>query len=261
MNGKRVRVPLAVAIITKNEEDNLPDCLASVSFAAQVVVVDSGSSDGTVAIASQFGAEVHDEPWQGFGRQKQRAIDRCRQPWILLLDADERLSAELAGEIERLLLAGNFQADAYSVPRQNFFCRSWLRQAGWWPDRVVRLFRRGTARMSERLVHETLVVDGPVAPLRAPLIHHTNRNLSHTLAKINHYSSAGAEELYRAGARTTLVAAVAHALWAFGHTYLFRLGLLDGGPGLVQALSHGVNTLFKYLKLWEMCRQPGKEGA
>ncbi|MFZ5773921.1 MAG: glycosyltransferase family 2 protein [Thermodesulfobacteriota bacterium] len=251
-------LPLSVAIITRNEEARLPDCLASVAFASEVVVVDSGSSDRTVEIANRFGARVHSEPWRGFGRQKQLAIERCTQPWVLVLDADERVSLELAAEL-RALFAASPTASAWSMPRKNYFCGHWLRHAGWWPDRVVRLFRRGKARMNDRLVHEALEVDGPVAELAGPLLHLTNRDLAHTLAKINQYSSAGAEELARRGERGSVGKALARAAWAFLHGYILRLGLLDGAAGLAQALAHAVNTLFKYLKLWER-QQRGNGG-
>lgn len=243
--------PLSVAIITKNEEYRLPDCLESVSFAAEIIVVDSGSTDATVEIAKRFGAVVYCEPWQGFGRQKQSAIDHCTQPWVLVIDADERVTSELAEEIKSAItsLPPFF---SYSIPRKNLFCGQWLKHAGWWPDRVVRLFRKGSARMSDRLVHEALVVNDQTAKFRYPLLHYTNRDLGQTLEKINHYSSAGAEELHKRGVSASLFTAVIHMVWAFINNYLFRLGILDGGPGMVQAMTDAVNTLFKYLKLWEM---------
>jgi len=244
-------LPLSVAIITKNEEERLPECLASVSMAAEVVVVDSGSVDRTVEIAQTFGAWAYHEQWLGFGRQKQKAIDYCTQPLVLVLDADERVTPELADEIARIL-AGSTATAAWSMPRMTFFYGHWLRHAGWWPDRVIRLFRRGTARMSERMVHESLIVDGAVAELRSPLLHFTHRDLAQTLAKINRYSTAGAEELVRRWVRGSVVKAVVRAGWAFINSYFLRAGLLDGGPGLVQVMTNTVNTLFKYLNLREL---------
>lgn len=251
-------LPLSVAIITQNEADNLPDCLSSVSFATEVVVVDSGSTDATLDIAKKFGAKVYYESWQGFGLQKQRAIDHCTQPWILIIDADERTTPELAREIREIVTGVN-QHQAYSVTRKNFFCGRWLRRAGWWPDRVVRLFQRGTARMSDRLVHETLLADGVVGDLKGSLIHYTNRDLRQTLHKINLYSTAGAVELHKRGEHATVCKAVSHMTWAFINNTIFKLGVLDGGPGVVQALTDAVNTLFKYLKLWEMGQNTRKE--
>jgi len=256
-NGARQKYPLSFAIITKNEEENLPGCLASVDFASEVIVVDSGSVDATVEIARKFGAKVYSELWQGYGRQKQFAIERCSQPWIFVLDADERVTPELMQEIHQAV-TGAHSFFAFSVPRKNIFCGRWLKHAGWWPDRVVRLFKRGSARMSDRLVHEALLVDGAVSCLRFPLLHLTNRNLAQTLDKINTYSSAGADELRKRGATASVGTAFLHMVWAFFHNYLFRLGLLDGGPGLIQSMTDAVNTLFKYLKLWEM-RQESSE--
>ena len=215
------KLPLSVAIITKNEEDRLPDCLASVAFAAEVVVVDSGSTDKTLEIARDFGAMVHVEPWQGFGRQKQLAIDRCRHDWVLVLDADERVGAESRQEISEVLVAGS--SVAYSFPRKNYFCGRWLKHAGWWPDQVVRLFRKDSARMSERSVHESLEVHGPVGILHHPLVHYANKGLAQTLNKVNQYSSAGADELFAQGKTASVAKAFLRAAWAFFSTSCSRV--------------------------------------
>ena len=252
------KLSLSVAIITKNEEERLADCLASVSFADEVVVVDSGSMDRTVEIASRLGAQVFDEPWQGFGRQKQLAIDKCTNDWVLVLDADERVTPEAFVEIEKILNdPGEYVA--FSLPRKNYFCGRWLRHAGWWPDRVVRLFRKDRAKMSERLVHESLDVDGQVGEINAPLIHYANRNLEQTLAKVNKYSSAGAEELFANGVKASLLKAILRAKWAFWNNYLIRLGFLDGGEGFVQAVTDAMNVFFKYVKLRELAKNQEKQ--
>lgn len=251
------QLPLSVAIITKNEEERLGECLASVAFAAEVVVVDSGSTDRTREIARQFGAAVYEEPWQGFGRQKQLAIDRCRHDWVLVLDADERVAPETQWEIREALAAGT--SVAYSLPRKNYFCGRWLKYAGWWPDRVVRLFRKDSARMSERSVHESLEVHGPVGALRQPLIHYANQDLAQTLGKVNHYSSAGANELFAQGKNASAAKALLRAAWAFFHNYILRGGFLDKGEGLIMAVSDFMNVFFKYAKLRELHRQKEKD--
>ncbi len=250
-------LPLSVAIITQNEEDRLPECLASVAFAAEVVVVDSGSTDRTVEIAREFGAVVHVESWLGFGRQKQMAIDRCRYDWVMVLDADERVGLETQAEIREALTTG--ASVAYSFPRQNYFCGRWLRHAGWWPDRVVRLFRKDSARMSERSVHESLEVHGPVEALRQPLIHYANKGLEQTLSKVNHYSSAGANELFAQGKTASVAKALLRAAWSFLHGYILRGGFLDRGEGFVMAVSDFMNVFFKYAKLRELQKQKEKD--
>lgn len=251
------KLPLSVAIITKNEEDRLPECLASVSFAAEVVVVDSGSTDRTVEIARSFGAVVHVEPWQGFGRQKQLAIDYCRHDWVLVLDADERVGPEAQAEIREALTTES--SVAYSFPRKNYFCGRWLRHAGWWPDRVIRLFRKDCARMSERTVHESLEVHGPVGQLRQPLIHYANKSLAQTLSKVNLYSSAGADELFAQGKSASVVKGLLRAAWSFLHGYILRGGFLDRGEGFVMAVSDFMNVFFKYAKLRELQKQKEKD--
>ena len=250
------KLQLSVAIITKNEEERLGDCLASVAFADDVVVVDAESDDRTTEIAETAGARLFVEPWRGFGPQKQFAIDQCRHPWVLVLDADERVPAETSSEITALL-SGDPKHAAYSLPRKNFFSGRWIRHAGWWPDRVVRLFRKDCNRMSEHLVHESLQVGGSVGELVHPIVHLTNRNLRQTMDKVNHYSSAGAEEMFARGETASIMKAVARGGWAFLYNYLFRLGFLDGGQGLVIACTDGINKFLKYAKLHEMNNRQG----
>ena len=157
---------VSVALITRNEAANLPRTLASVSWAQEIVVVDSGSTDATLEIARGAGARVFEEPWTGFGAQKNSAIDKTRGDWILSLDADEEVSPELAREIQALL-AGEPGFSAYRIPRLNHFLGRALRHGGYWPDPKMRLFRRGAARFEERPVHETMQADGPDGQLRA----------------------------------------------------------------------------------------------
>jgi len=258
LNANR-KFPLSVAIITLNEEDRLADCLMSVLFAADVVVVDSGSTDRTAEIAREYGARVFIEPWRGFGQQKQFAIDQCRERWVLVLDADERIPPDTVWEIAAVLRDPIHSA--YSLPRQNFFCGRWLKRAGWWPDRVVRLFDKTKCRMNDRLVHEGLEVQGAVGALRGVIVHHANRDLAHTLAKINSYSSAGATELARTSRKGSLFQAVSRSTWAFVYNYLLRCGFLDGKEGFVQAVCNAVNIFFKYAKLWESGRRVNRRNA
>ena len=268
------RVPLAVAIITKDEAANLPCCLQSVAFAAQIVVVDSGSTDNTLQIARDFGCDVYEEPWRGgFGAQKQFAIDKCRQPWILVLDADERIPAETMAAITEIVVAGETQdrggtsatdgsglPAGYSFPRKNFFQGRWIRHAGWWPDRLTRLFRRGYGRMSPAAVHEGVEVNGFVAALDCPIEHYTESDLGRILAKIDRYSTLGAREARDAGKQATVAGALSRAVLTFFHGYVLRRGFLDGAPGLTLAVTDAVNKFFKYAKLSELGRRGGYGG-
>ncbi|HVO66404.1 MAG TPA: glycosyltransferase family 2 protein [Syntrophales bacterium] len=252
------KIPLSVAIITKNEAESLPDCLRSVSFAEQIVVVDSGSTDETVRIASDFGCEVFSEPWRGFGPQKQFAIDRCKSPWILVLDADERIPKDTAQAIKTLILSPSTAAVGFSFPRKNFFQGKWIRHAGWWPDRVIRLFQKEKGRMTKAKVHESVEVDGRVEPLTYPMEHYTESRLSQILVKIDQYSTFGAEEAFNGGKTASIWSAVFRAKLAFFYNYVLRLGFLDGSQGFTLAVTDAVNKFFKYAKLAELSRQSRK---
>jgi glycosyltransferase involved in cell wall biosynthesis len=254
------KIPLSVAIITKNEGENLHECLKSVEFAAEVVVVDSDSTDETVQIASQFGCEVFIEPWQGFGPQKQSAIDKCTYPWILVLDADERIPAENASVIKNIILNPSNTVAGYSFPRKNYFQGRWIKHMGWWPDRIVRLFRKDLGRMTPDRVHESILVNGPVEPLDAPIEHYTESRFYKILDKINQYSTLGAQEAFEKGQKASIGSAIFRAQLTFIQNYFLRLGLVDGMPGLTLAIADSINKFLKYAKLYELQqrgRSPG----
>ncbi|HLA26443.1 MAG TPA: glycosyltransferase family 2 protein [Syntrophales bacterium] len=247
-------IPLSVAIITKDEVENLPRCLGSVAFADQVVVVDSGSSDDTVSIATACGCDVFVEEWRGFGPQKQMAVDRCRNDWILVLDADERIPPETADVIKKIVNHPP-EAEGYSFPRKNFFQGRWIKHAGWWPDRVVRLFRRSCAGVTCALVHEAVEVKGKVVALDVSIEHFTDSRLNRILLKINIYSTLGAEAAFAEGKSASLLSAYMRAKLTFLYNYFVRLGFLDRSPGFTLAVLDGINKFFKYAKLAELTRQ------
>lgn len=250
------KVPLSVAIITANEEKNLPRALKSIAFASQVVIVDSESRDRTREIAEEAGCEVFIRKWPGgFGDQKQFAVDRCREKWILVLDADESIPPETAEKIKEICLSSDQRYAGYSFPRKNFFQGHWVRHAGWWPDRVVRLFRKGRGRMSSASVHEAVLVEGAVYPLDTPIEHYTESDLTRILEKINRYSTLGAEVAFQEGRTATAGGAVLRALAVFLHNYFLRLGLLDGSAGLTLAVTDAINKFFKYAKLAQMTQK------
>lgn len=252
---------LSVIVITKDEEANIAECLASADFAAERIVVDSGSRDRTTQLAAQAGARVvQTADWPGFGAQKNRALDLATQPWVLSLDADERVTPQLREEILALLRGDGAAHDAFSMPRRSSFCGQYMAHSGWYPDRVVRLFRRGTARFSDDLVHERLVTRDPPGRLRGDLLHATYPDLESMLDKLNRYSSASAESMFRQGQRASLAGALLRGWWAFVRTYVLRSGWRDGRMGLVLALSIAEGTYYKYLKLWLLSRPPRKQG-
>jgi len=248
------KVPLSVAIITKNEEENLGLCLKSVAFARQIVVVDSGSTDATLQIASEFGCEIYNEGWLGFGPQKQLAIDKCRERWILVLDADERIPPETAEVIKSIVINSVITEAGFSFPRKNYFQGRWIKHAGWWPDRIIRLFRKGSGRMTETPVHEALEIKDLVGALDVPIEHFTESRLSKVIQKIDNYSTLGAQEAFNKGKRSSTASAFLRAFFTFIQDYFLRGGILDGMPGLTLAVTDSVNKFFKYAKLTELTK-------
>lgn len=250
---------LSVAIVTLNEAANLPRTLASVRFADEVVIVDSGSTDTTVEIAENAGARLIEEPWKGFARQKNLAITRTTGDWVLSLDADEEVSSALAQEIEALL-TGSSAFSAYRMPRLNHFLGRPLRHGGYWPDPKLRLFRRGVARFEDRPVHETMHAECTVGELKGHLIHHSYPTLDEYIEHMNRYSSASAKMLVQAGRAshslpTFLWNAFANPAATFVYNYIFRLGLLDGREGLLQHVNHSAYIHWKFVKAWQLSRQ------
>ncbi len=249
---------LSVAIITKNEEANLRRTLESVRWANEIVVVDSGSTDKTVDIASAFGAKVIHEEWRGFGRQKNYAIEQCTSEWVLSLDADEEVSEPLAQEITHLLEESP-AADAYFVPRRSLFLGRWIRHGGYYPDPKLRLFRKGAAWFEERTVHETMQCSGATRTLQGNLIHHAYPTLENYIEHMNRYSTLGAEQTVAKGKTSrTLPAFVWNVLLnpaaTFVYNYIFRLGFLDGREGLLLHLYHSAYVSWKYAKAWQSAK-------
>jgi glycosyltransferase involved in cell wall biosynthesis len=241
---------LSVILITKNEEHNLTDCLASLAdIANEIIIVDCHSSDDTLAIAEHYGAIVSQPvDWPGFGIQKNRALDLATQEWVLSLDADERLTPELRIEIRHALAYAN-ENTCFAIPRMSWYCTRYMRHSGWYPDYVKRLFKRGTARFSEHLVHERLITQGKAGKLQNALLHESFHTLEDVLDKVNRYSSAGAEQRYLQGQRSSLSKAVLHGFWAFIRTYIIKAGFLDGREGFILAVSNAEGVYYRYLKL------------
>jgi len=242
-------VRLSVVIITKNEQASIRRCLESVKWADEIIVLDSGSTDDTVSICREYTAHVHQTDWPGFGPQKNRALEQATGDWVLSLDADEWVTPELRDEILNVISRPN-GAMAFRVPRLSSFCGRFMRHSGWWPDHVVRLFRRGAARFSDDVVHERVLVDSAqCGTLKSLLVHEAIRDLEQVLDKVNRYSTAGAVALAGRGRRATLSGAIGHGLWAFIRTYFLRAGFLDGREGFMLAVSNAEGAYYRYTKL------------
>lgn len=264
---------LSVVVITRNEVANIEACLASVPCAVDRVVVDSGSTDGTAAAARRAGARVIDaggpEAWPGFGAQKQRAVDAARGRWILSLDADERVTPELAEAIRAIVTAPESPRSpiAYELSRLSRFAGRWIRHGAWYPDPVLRLFRAGQARFSDDRVHERVIVtgDGSVARLdgarHGHLLHETMPTYADALAKLDRYSSESAAARVARGQRAGLRTALLHAGWAFVRSYVVKRGFLDGAAGFIVAAYVAEGSWWRYLKIEEARRAGAGAGG
>lgn len=249
---------LSVIIITKNEENNISDCLASVAWADEIIVVDSGSTDNTVSLCRKYTDKILiTDDWPGFGPQKNRALDRATGEWVLSIDADERVTKALETEIKQAIAHG--KASAFRIPRQSRYCGRWIKHSGWSPDYVIRLFRRDSARFSDDIVHEkVLVSQGELGTLKTPLKHYSFNSLEEVLDKTNSYSSANALKSYECGKKSSLSKAILHGLWAFVRTYVLQVGFLDGREGFMLAVSNAEGTYYRYLKLMYLQEQNAK---
>lgn len=241
------RPSLSAIIITKNEAQNIADCLKSVSFADEIIVVDSGSTDDTVKIAKQFTDKVYVTDWPGYGAQKQRALTLATQEWVLSIDADERVTPELQQEIIATLQ--NTAFDAFEIRFHSEYCGKVIRFGDWSNDKQVVLFRRSKGRFASLLVHERIEIQGKVGKLKKHIHHLAFRDLSMVLKKMNDYSTISAKQKLLNGVQGSLWKAITHGLWSFFRGYILRLGFLDGKEGFMLAVSNAEGTYYRYLKL------------
>jgi glycosyltransferase involved in cell wall biosynthesis len=243
-------IRLSVCIITLNEEDNIRDCLESVRWADEIVVLDSGSEDRTRQIASEYTDRVLLREWPGHVQQKNAAVEEARGEWILALDADERCTPELAEEI-RAVIDRPKRPVAYWIPRRLFYMGRWLRHGGWSPEYKVRLFRKGQARWGGVNPHDHVVTGGPRGTLNGSILHYSYRNLADQIRQTVSFTRIAADEMAAAGKRGGIHRLILHPPWAFFHRYVIRLGMLDGLPGLIMATNHAFTVFLKYARLWE----------
>ncbi|MCY3845384.1 MAG: glycosyltransferase family 2 protein, partial [Acidobacteria bacterium] len=248
----------SVIVITRDEARNVGGALDSVHWADEIVVVDSGSTDDTVAIARRHTDRVVTHTWNGYGAQKNFAAGLAAHDWVFSLDADERVTPALGQEIRALLAAGPTR-QGYRIPRVTRYLGRWIRSTDWYPDRQLRLYDRRTGRWNDRRVHESVAVDGAVGRLQGELEHHAYRDISHHLRTIDRYSTLAADQMHAEGRRVRWMELVARPPLAFLRNYLARLGVRDGAPGLIVSILNSYYVFLKHAKRWEQQRASGTD--
>ncbi len=239
---------ISAILITKNEEHNIERCLRSVEWVDEIIVVDSDSTDKTVELARKFNAKVFSPEWRGFGPTKQYALEQAGGDWILSIDADEEVSFTLKNEILQLLDSGP-EADGYSIPRKTQFLGRWILHSGWYPDYVLRFFKKSKGHFTSALVHEKIEVDGPTLRLHNPMMHYSYPTLEDYIRKLDQYSSLGAQELFDAGRKFKSIQLIFKPPASFLRKYIVQQGWRDGWEGFLIAYLTSTGTLLKYAKL------------
>ncbi len=250
---------LAAMVITRNEEKHILSCLESLHFADEIVVLDSGSTDKTVEFARRYTDRVYQVEWRGYSGTKQIALEKTGAEWVLWVDADEKISPELAREIKDVLEKDE-PHNAYRMPRKAYFLNRWIRHGGWYPGYVVRLFRKGLASFSSNHVHEQLEVNGRTGTLKGAIEHDTDDSIAHYFDKFNTYTTLASMELAERGKKYSFPGLLIRPLHMFSKMYIFRQGFRDGMEGLLLALFSTCYVFTKYAKLWELSRKGAGKG-
>jgi glycosyltransferase involved in cell wall biosynthesis len=242
------KVTLSVIIAARNEGHQIAACVGSVSFADEILVLDSGSTDDTASKSRQAGATVHLTDWPGYGPQQQRGIGLAKCDWVLSLDADEVVTVNLKNEILEAL--SNSQFDGYRLPRHSSFCGTFMEHGGWRPDYTLRLVQRQKAGFTDHFLHAHMTVAGTVGELKSPIVHYSYKDMDDVLEKLSRYSRGAAQDLQARGGSSTLGKALFKGFWSFIRTYFLRQGFRDGRMGLALAIYNSHTTYYKYLRLW-----------
>ena len=240
---------LSVVIITLNEEEKIKDCLESVKWADEIIIVDSLSSDKTVEIAKEYTDKIFQRKFPGFGEQKNFAISKAAGDWILSIDADERVTPPLAEEIKNIMTESKIQGCL--IPIKSYFLGRWMKHCGWWPNCKLRLFKKASAKMSDSLVHEAVTVPGQTRKLKNPLDHYSYTDMNEYMEKLERYTSLAADAMLKKGKRFSIFTALTHSFFAFFKIYFLKAGFLDGKEGFILAKLTSCYNFIKYIKLWE----------
>ena len=245
-----MREKISAIIIAGNEEQNIRECLESVTWCDEIILVDSESTDKTVEIAKEFTDKIFIKKWEGFAPQKRFSLEQATNEWVISIDADERVSPELKNEIEKIL-DSNTPFDGFKIPRENYFLNKQIKYCGWGNDYQLRLFKKSKTKVTDRKVHEGFVVDGSISKLQNVIIHLTQKTISETITKINTYSTLEAEEKF-GKKKVKPLQILAHPIAAFLNYYISRKGYRDGVHGLMISLIHAMTNMLTYMKLWEL---------
>ena len=238
-------------VITYNEEENIRECLESLKWCDEIIVVDSKSKDKTVDIAREFTNNIISVDNLSFGGKRNLGIEKSAGEWILWLDADERVTEDLKNEIIQIINNASNDFEAFYINRKSFFINKFIKHCGWYPDYKLRLFKKSTGiKFDTAKVHETAVYSGKTGRLRSEIIHLTDKTFEHYINKLNSYTTLSAEELYKANKRASFFAIIFRPVFTFFKMYFLKLGVLDGYMGLVLCTLSGIHVMVKYSKLY-----------
>lgn len=251
---------ISCIIITYNESKNIRKCLESISWVDEIIVVDSHSTDNTKEIVSEFTDKIYDLKWEGFGPAKEYAKNLASGEWILSVDADEIVPEKLREDIQKIIESEN-SLEGYLIPRRSNFLGRWMRYGGWYPDPVLRFFKKDKGSFTTRIVHEEVRVDGRSGRLKSDLLHYTDPDFEYYLGKLNRYTSMDAFQLFEDGKRARLGDLIFRPFVTFAKMFFFRRGFLDGMPGFILAISSAFHVFSKYVKLWHLSQSEGNIGS
>ncbi len=242
---------LSVVIVTQNEQDRIKQCLESVAWADEIIIVDAFSTDKTVEICRSFTDKIYSRQWDGFIPQKNHALSLATKEWVLSLDADEQLSEQLMTGIKGVISDQSRDCVAYSMPRKTYYLGRWMLHSGWYPDRKIRLVRNGSAAWGGLEPHDNLKVHGKICDLDGDILHYSFRNLSHHIRKLDYFTDAASSELVKSGRHAGMKDMVMHPAGMFLKMFILKKGFMDGIQGFVAASVSAFHVFMKYAKAWE----------